>query len=65
MKCPQRGWLLDVISFIAAISACEKGVQWELVAPSPQEMPKKGLVAGRDQLQCGHLSVRGGWAVAA
>eukprot|EP00973_Karenia_brevis_P072754 10104252-Karenia_brevis.AAC.1 len=33
-------WLmpLDVISFSAAISACKKGQQWQLVAPLFDEM---------------------------
>eukprot|EP00973_Karenia_brevis_P054878 7629181-Karenia_brevis.AAC.1 len=34
---------LDVISFNAAISACEKGWQWQRVAPLLNEMRKGDL----------------------
>eukprot|EP00973_Karenia_brevis_P048663 6754746-Karenia_brevis.AAC.1 len=65
MRCPVQGWLSDVISFGTAISACEKGRQWQLVAPNPHEMPRAGPAAGRDQPRCGHLSLREGCAVEA
>eukprot|EP00973_Karenia_brevis_P001848 252506-Karenia_brevis.AAC.1 len=35
--------LYNVISFSAAISACEKGGQWQRVAPSFDEMPMEAL----------------------
>mmetsp|Transcript_123269 Transcript_123269/g.227088 ORF Transcript_123269/g.227088 Transcript_123269/m.227088 type:complete len:80 (-) Transcript_123269:395-634(-) len=33
MGCKRRGLSLDVISFNAAISACDKGLQWQRVTP--------------------------------
>eukprot|EP00973_Karenia_brevis_P034680 4785837-Karenia_brevis.AAC.1 len=38
-----RGLSPDVISFSAAISACEKGGQWQRVAPLLNEMRSRGL----------------------
>eukprot|EP00973_Karenia_brevis_P030146 4155387-Karenia_brevis.AAC.1 len=63
MMCRSWGLPLDVISFNAAISAGEKGGQWQRVAPSFDEV-RRLRVAWRDQLQCNHLSVGEVWAVA-
>eukprot|EP00973_Karenia_brevis_P071854 9985775-Karenia_brevis.AAC.1 len=40
----REGLLPDMITFSAAISACEKGGQWERVAPLLDEMRRKDLV---------------------
>eukprot|EP00973_Karenia_brevis_P036543 5038953-Karenia_brevis.AAC.1 len=53
-----------MISFSAAISACEKGGQWQRVAQTLNEMPSTNFDARRNQLQRAHLSMREGWAVA-
>eukprot|EP00973_Karenia_brevis_P086223 11958327-Karenia_brevis.AAC.1 len=37
-------WAFVVISFCAAISACEKGGQWQQVAPLSNEMQQLGPV---------------------
>ena len=60
-----RGVEPDVISFNAAISACEKGGQWERALALLDEMHDARSAAGRDQLQRGHLGVREGRAVGA
>ena len=37
-------FLLDVIGFNAAISACEKGGQWQRVAPMLDEKHSRGML---------------------
>eukprot|EP00973_Karenia_brevis_P001183 161986-Karenia_brevis.AAC.1 len=64
MRCTGQGLSHDVISFSAAISVCEKGGQWQRVAPLLDEMKRPGVVALCGQLQRSHLSMREGWAVA-
>eukprot|EP00973_Karenia_brevis_P045535 6306622-Karenia_brevis.AAC.1 len=48
----------DVVSFRAAISACEKGGQWQRVAPISNEKRREGFLPRRDHLQCVQFSVR-------
>eukprot|EP00973_Karenia_brevis_P060909 8471099-Karenia_brevis.AAC.1 len=57
--------LLDVISFNTAISFCKKGGPWQHIAPLSDEMVRPGCIAGCDQFQRSHLSLQGGWTVAA
>eukprot|EP00973_Karenia_brevis_P020081 2756060-Karenia_brevis.AAC.1 len=44
MRCECWSWLLDVISFSSAISVCEKGGQWQHVAPLLRESAGIGSV---------------------
>eukprot|EP00973_Karenia_brevis_P093522 12417711-Karenia_brevis.AAC.1 len=54
----RSGVLLDVISFNAAISACEIVGQWHHVAPLLNELQESGTVALRGQLHRSLLSLK-------
>eukprot|EP00973_Karenia_brevis_P023875 3291610-Karenia_brevis.AAC.1 len=60
MRCQGRSLSLAVITFDAAISACEKGGQWQRVASMLDEIHGPGQVAVCDQLLCSHLSLQAG-----